>query len=128
MSKENVARFVKAVAEMPELNKKAAAEQSTEAWVKLGNQSGLDFSSDDVVAFVTQVTGKPADKGNAVGLLLQGGSEMNDQQLEQVAGGVLSLSTINFSPMLFTSMSSYYDLGGLAASFVKTSGPSFVKS
>jgi predicted ribosomally synthesized peptide with nif11-like leader len=128
MSKENVARFIKAIAETPELNKKASAETTTDAWVKLGNQSGLSFSNEDFVGFVEQTTGKAADKGNAVALLLQGGAEMSDKQLDQVAGGVLSMTSLNFSPQLFTSMARYYDLGGLAASFVKTSGPSFVKS
>jgi predicted ribosomally synthesized peptide with nif11-like leader len=127
MSKENAARLIKAIGETPDLNKKAAAEPSTDAWVKLGKAQGLDFSSQDFVDLVKEVTGKAADKNNAVSLLLQGGSEMSDQQLDQVAGGVLSLSTISFSPTLYTSLSSY-NLGGIANSFVKTSGPSFVKS
>lgn len=128
MSKENVARFIKAIAETPELNKKASAETTTDAWVKLGNQSGLSFSKEDFVGFVEQTTGKSADNDNAVTVLLQGGAEMSDKQLDQVAGGLLSATSLNFSPQLFTSMARYYDLGGLAASFVKTSGPSFVKS
>jgi predicted ribosomally synthesized peptide with nif11-like leader len=129
MSKENVARFIKAIAEQPELNKKvASAEKSTPQWVALGNQSGYQFSNNDFVDFVKQVTGSDADNSNAVSVLLQSGQEMNDQQLDQVAGGVLSYSSLSFSPQLFTSMSSLYDIGGISASFVRTSGPSFVKS
>jgi predicted ribosomally synthesized peptide with nif11-like leader len=126
MSKEKVALFVKAVAEKKDLNQKVAtAEKSATAWVQLGKQAGFDFSKDDLVGFVKQVTGTPVTEKDAITVLL-GHGEMSDQQLDAVAGGVIG--SLNFSPQLLTTVGSQFNFGGINASFVKTSGPEFVKS
>ncbi len=127
MSQEKVAQFVKAVAEKKELNQKlAAAEKTTSAWVQLGKQSGFDFSKDDFVGFVKQVTGSAVSEKDAVSALL-GQGEMNDSQLDAVSGGAGTIGTLSFSPALLTRIGGAFNIGGLGASFVKTSGPEFVK-
>jgi predicted ribosomally synthesized peptide with nif11-like leader len=130
MSTEKVAHFVKAVSEKPELNKKvAAAEKSTTAWVQLGKQAGFEFSNDEFVGFVSQVTGSKATEKDAVTLLLGHGTEMSDQQLDQVAGGVGgATASLNFSTATLSRLGSAFNIGAAGDVFVKTSGPSFVKS
>jgi len=128
MSQEKVAQFIKAVAEKKDLNQKvAAAEKSTSAWVQLGKQAGFDFSKDDLVGFVKQMTGGAATEKDAVTVLL-GHGEMNDTQLDAVSGGAGGFSQLSFSPALLTRIGGSFNLGGINASFVKTSGPEFVKS
>ncbi|HEX4341224.1 MAG TPA: Nif11-like leader peptide family natural product precursor [Polyangiaceae bacterium] len=127
MSQEKVAEFVKAVAEKKDLNQKvAAAEKTTTAWVQLGKQAGFDFSKDDFVGFVKQVTGSAVTEKDAVSTLI-GGGEMNDTQLEAVSGGA-GFAALSFSPAIMTRMGGAFNLGNINASFVKTSGPEFVKS
>ncbi len=130
MSKENVAKFIKSIAEQPELNKKvAAAAKQTDSWVKLGNEAGAAFSSADFVGFVKDVTGKGVNESNAVQALLSIDDQLDAAQLDQVAGGAIGGFALQFSPKLFTQIGSQFgNIGGLAASFVKTSGPTFVKS
>jgi predicted ribosomally synthesized peptide with nif11-like leader len=127
MSQEKVAQFVKAVAEKKDLNQKvAAAEKSTTAWVQLGKQAGFDFSKDDFIGFVKQMTGSAVSEKDAVAVLL-GQGEMSDQQLDAVSGGAGTLTQVAFSPALLTRIGGSFNLGGINASFVKTSGPEFVK-
>jgi predicted ribosomally synthesized peptide with nif11-like leader len=130
MSTEKVAHFVKAVSEKPELNKKVAAtEKSTTAWVQLGKQAGFDFSKDDFVGFVAQMTGTKVTEKDAVTVLLGHGKEMSDQQLEQVAGGTAGGNlALNFSPTTISRIGSVFNLGNAADGFIKTSGPSWVNS
>ena len=128
MSQEKVAQFIKAVAEKKDLNQKvAAAEKSTSAWVQLGKQAGFDFSKDDLVGFVKQMTGGAATEKDAVTVLL-GHGEMNDTQLDAVSGGAGGFTQVSFSPALLTRIGGAFKLGGgLSSDFVKTSGPEFVK-
>ncbi|HEX3593835.1 MAG TPA: Nif11-like leader peptide family natural product precursor [Polyangiaceae bacterium] len=127
MSQEKVAQFVKAVAEKKDLNQKvAAAEKSTSAWVQLGKQAGFEFSKDDLVGFVKQVTGSPVTEKDAIATLI-GQGEMNDTQLDAVSGGA-GFAQLSFSPQILTRIGGAFNIGGINASFVKTSGPEFVKS
>ena len=130
MSKENVAKFIKSIAEQPELNKKvAAAPKQTDSWVKLGSEAGVSFSAADFVGFVNDMTSKGVNEGNAVQALLAMDDQLDAAQLDQVAGGAVAGLALQFSPKLFTQIGSQFgNIGGLAASFVKTSGPTFVKS
>jgi predicted ribosomally synthesized peptide with nif11-like leader len=128
MSAQKVAHFVKAISEKPELNKKAASEKSTAAWVQLGKQSGFDFSKEDFLGFVTQMTGTKVTEKDAVAVLLGHGKEMSDQQLDQVAGGTGGGSfSINFSQKAISQIGSVFNLG-TGAEFIKTSGPTWVQS
>jgi predicted ribosomally synthesized peptide with nif11-like leader len=88
MSKAQVAAFIKTIAERPELNSRVAAiERTPAAWVEVAKSLGVEISIEDFVAFVSDVTGKPADAGNAVHVLLSTSDELADSELEQVAGG-----------------------------------------
>lgn len=87
MSKEQVAAFIKTIAERPELNSRVAAvERTPTAWVEVA-KSLVEISIEDFVAFVSDVTGKPADANNAVHVMLSTSDELADSELEQVAGG-----------------------------------------
>lgn len=130
MSKENVAKFIRTVAEKPELNQKVASSpRQTSQWVKLANEAGFTFNTADFVGFVSDMTERKVSEDDAVAALLTMNEQLDDAQLDQVAGGVLSTATLQFSPQLQTRIGSQFGgVGGIASSFVKTSGPSFVKS
>lgn len=138
MSKENVAKFVKAVAETPELNKKlSSAARTTAEWVNIASTAGFKFSKTDFIDFVSEMCCcKEVNEANAVSTLLEDKDVMSEQQLAEVAGagGLGGFKAggfkggLRFSPKLFANMSkSFAGLGGVAASFVQTSGPSFVE-
>lgn len=88
MSKTQVAAFIKTIAERPELNSRVAAvERTPAAWVGVAKSMGVEFSIQDFVDFVTEVTGRPADANNAVGLMLGHSDDLTDSELEGVVGG-----------------------------------------
>jgi hypothetical protein len=66
MSKENVALFVRMTATKRDVSAKASADRSTKRWIELGKEAGLAFDENDVVGFVSEVTGKRVTKDNAV--------------------------------------------------------------
>jgi len=66
MSKENVALFVRMTATKRDVSAKASADRSTSKWVQLGKEAGLSFDENDVVGFVSEVTGKRVTKDNAI--------------------------------------------------------------
>jgi predicted ribosomally synthesized peptide with nif11-like leader len=132
MSKEKVAHFVKAISETNDLNQKvAAADKTPDAWVKLGKQAGFDFSKDDVLGFVQQVTGTTVTDKDAITVLL-GHGELSEKQLDAVAGGALDARTastpIRFSPVLLQRVGSQFGIVTRADGFVQTSGPSWAQS
>ena len=94
MSKENVASFVRMVAEKRDLNKLASAARNTKGWVELGREQGLEFNEKELVEFVGEILGKPVNADNAVLEFTRAmkGDELADDQLESVAGGVLTFS------------------------------------
>jgi hypothetical protein len=124
MSKENVALFVRALAEKRDLNRRAAAETNAEAWAAIGNEAGLDFTAADLVDFVNEVTGKAVTADNAVKELLQvvtaEDGRMSDADLESVVGG-FGGTMINFSSALSRTLvrAGYTPPGGLGAQYVE---------
>jgi hypothetical protein len=66
MSKENVALFVRMTATKRDISTRASSERSTQQWIELGKEVGLSFDADDVVGFVSEVTGKRVSRDNAV--------------------------------------------------------------
>jgi hypothetical protein len=66
MSKENVALFVRMTATKRDVSAKASADRSTRKWVELGKEAGLSFDENDVIGFVSEVTGKRVTKDNAI--------------------------------------------------------------
>lgn len=112
MSKENVALFVRMIAEKKELNKRAAEALDTEHWIALARDAGLEFTANDLASFVGEIIGKPVTPNNAVIEFTRAMTdrELNPEQLDAVAGG-----TITFSPTLSATMvrSGYPSTGGL---------------
>ena len=132
MSKENVAKFIKTVAEKPDLNSKVAGgPRQTASWVKIANEAGFKFSSSDFVGFVSDIAQHPVTEADAVQALLGMDGPLDDKQLDAVAGGMSSVSSqsVQFSAKTQSRIGSQFgQVGDISASFVKTSGPSFVKS
>ena len=126
MSKENVALFVRMIAEKRDLNKKASAERNTTRWVQLGKEVGLDYTENDVVGFVGEVIGRKVNADNAVMELLKEVSveDLSADDLDKVVGGT-SLGggppAINFSVNLSRQMISagFTPPGGLGAQYVE---------
>jgi hypothetical protein len=88
MSKTQVAAFIKTIAEMPELNSRVAAvERTPAAWVGVAKSLGVEFSVQDFVDFVTEVTDRPADANDAVRVLLGHSDDLTDSDLDGVVGG-----------------------------------------
>lgn len=88
MSKTHVAAFIKTIAERPELNSRlAAVERTPAAWVDVAKSLGVEFSIQDFVDFVTEVTDRPADANNAVRVMLGHSDDLTDSDLEGVVGG-----------------------------------------
>lgn len=117
MSKANVAHFIKRVSESPDLNSKVSAAQRTpEAWVTLGKSAGFEYSASDVVAVLSELSGRKLSANDAVSTffsLQAGGGELSDDQLSQVAGGAAAVaSKLQFSPSLFNRLSGLYGAGG----------------
>ncbi len=125
MSKENVALFVRMVAEKRDLNVKATAEKSTSKWVQLGREAGLQFAESDVVGFVSEMLGRPVAAAHAVAEFLRDmtSTELDDGQLDAVVGGAgrTAAPATNFSPNLGTRMvgAGYTPPGGLGAQYVE---------
>ena len=67
MSKEQVAQFVKAIAEGPDLNELASVNPDTASWIALAKKSGFEFTSSEFVDFVTEMTGETATESDAGG-------------------------------------------------------------
>jgi hypothetical protein len=70
MSRENVALFVRMLAEKRDLSRQASADRTTSGWVRLGKSVGLDYDDADVVGFVGELTGARVTATNAVSELL----------------------------------------------------------
>ncbi len=66
MSKENVALFVRMTATKRDVSAKASSERSTRNWIALGKEAGLAFDENDVVGFVSEVTGRKVTADNAI--------------------------------------------------------------
>jgi hypothetical protein len=77
MSKENVALFVRMTATKRDVSTKASSERTTQNWIALGKEAGLSFDENDVVGFVSEVTGKRVSGDNAVQVFL---TEMSSSQ------------------------------------------------
>jgi len=96
MSKENVAMFVRMLADKKELNKRAAADRTAKGWSRIAYDIGLEFTADDVSAFVSEVIGKKVTSHNAVHEFLKAMTtfELDAAQLDLVrgAGGILNFS------------------------------------
>jgi len=90
MSKENVALYVRMIAEKRDINQQASAARTTQDWVRLGTSAGLQFSDADVAAFVGEVTGQRVTASTAVTTLLK------EMSTDQGAG----TTAITFSPTL----------------------------
>ena len=115
MSKENVALFVRMIAEKRDLNKQASAEQSTQRWVDIARDAGLEFTADDLVDFVSDIIGKKVSAESAVREFIQAtkDQELDDKTLDAVAGGII------FSTSLASTMTraGYLAPGGSSASY-----------
>lgn len=120
MSQEQVAKFVRALAEDPELRSRAdEGGQSASSWVALGKATGHNFNEADVVGFAETVTGESANANTAIGLITKIGSESAGRDT----------TALRFSPQLFTRIGASF--GGTVMDgnpFIKTSGPSWVNS
>lgn len=93
MSQEQVAKFVRALAEDPELRSRAdEGGQSASSWVALGKATGHNFNEADVVGFAETVTGESANANTAIGLITKIGSESAGRDT----------TALRFSPQLFT--------------------------
>jgi hypothetical protein len=66
MSKENVALFVRMTATKRDISTRASAERSAAKWAEIGKSVGLSFDENDVVGFVSEVTGKRVTSDNAI--------------------------------------------------------------
>jgi hypothetical protein len=96
MSKENVAMFVRMLADKKDLNQRAAAERTAKGWSRIGHDIGLEFTADHVSAFVGEVIGKKVTSDNAVPEFLKAMTtfELNTAQLDLVrgVGGIINFS------------------------------------
>jgi hypothetical protein len=96
MSKENVAMFVRMLADKKDLNKRAAAERTAKGWSRIAYDIGLEFTADDVSAFVGEVIGKKVTSDDAVPEFLKAMTtfELSAAQLDLVrgVGGILNFS------------------------------------
>ena len=66
MSKENLDQFIQKVTDSEELQTRIGEEMDTDAFIALGAEHGCEFSADDLTA----------------------GSELSDEELDGVAGGL----------------------------------------
>lgn len=139
MSKKNVAEFIKKISESPDLNKKVvAAERTPEAWVALGKGAGLEYSAQDVVTVLSELSGRKLSAKDAVSSFIGGkGGELSEGQLSGVTGGAgtaslggLRAGAVQFSPQLFNRLGGLYGGGPVSQNFSEKvpGGTFFVKS
>ncbi len=114
MSKENVALFVRMLADKRDLSKQASADRTTQGWVKLGRNAGLEYDDSDVAAFVTELTGTRVTTATAVTELLK---VVEDKS----AAGAGPAGAITFTAELGRKLvaAGYTPPGGAVAKFVQ---------
>ena len=139
MSKKNVADFIRKMSESPDLNKKVVAgERTPQAWVAFGKGAGLDYTADDVVQVLSELSGRKLNASEAVVAFIGSkDGELSEGQLSQVAGGApisslggISGGTLQFSPQLFNRLGGLYGGGPVSQNFSEKTpgGDFFVKS
>jgi hypothetical protein len=93
MSKENVVFFSQAINRIPDLNTRiTGSEKTVDAWVKIANEAGFDFTADEFASVVGDTLGRKVTADNAVSEYLAaqydlGAIELSDKALDQVVGG-----------------------------------------
>ena len=102
MSTDNVARFIRCVAEKPALNKKLALRaREVEAWVACATEAGFPFSSAELVSFAAEVSGRDLSEQEAIPALLADG-DGGSHALVQVGFGIAmcapAVPPIRFAP------------------------------
>lgn len=112
MSKENVALFVRMLAEKRDLSRQASADRTTAGWVRLGRGVGLDYDDGDVAGFVGELTGSRVTTATAVPELLK--------VVEDRSAGSGPTAAINFTADLARKMvaAGYTPPGGNNANYV----------
>jgi len=139
MSKKNVAEFIRKMSESPDLNKQVVAgERTPQAWVSMGKGAGLDYSADDVVQVLSELSGRKLSASDAVTAFIGSkDGELSEGQLSQVAGGApvaslggISAGQVKFSPQLFNRLGGLYGGGPVSQNFSEKvpGGTFFVKS
>jgi len=88
VSKENVARFLDALTEQRDLNRAASqAEQTTAAWARVAGDAGFEFSPEELQAMLEALLGEQIEGSRIVGAFVAAQSELDDAELDRVAGG-----------------------------------------
>lgn len=129
MSTENVALMLQAMMDDAELLERISAAEATLAgWASVGDQFGYEFSADDFHQFVCQLVDDPSlsaeDSMEALLAGYQAEEELEDEQLEQAAGGrrFIRGRSFRFSGKLYGRMKAigFPMAGGGAGGFART--------
>ena len=89
MSTENVFRFLDKATHDAEVGRQlVTADRTATAWVATAKSAGFDFTVDDLRRVAETVLEKDLPGDDFVALLLGGSGELDDAQLESVAGGI----------------------------------------
>ena len=88
MSKENVARFIDALAKQQGLNRTvAAAEQTTAGWTDAANAAGFEFAKEELHVMLQALTGEQVEEDRIIASFTSAQAALDDAQLDQVVGG-----------------------------------------
>jgi predicted ribosomally synthesized peptide with nif11-like leader len=96
MSKENVAFFSRAISRNADLNKRVTeAEPTMEAWVKIAQEAGFEFTPEEFAEVVGETLGRSVTTSNAVSEYLGarytlGDGELSEKALNYVSGGMIN--------------------------------------